>query len=550
MSKKQIVDNQRYNAERKAQAELVKRDMDRDKVLAELYQASYDRMQVQIDQFYMTYAGREGLSRQEAMKRVADLDVAKFNDKAKRAVRDRDFSPGTNAWLKTYNLKMRVSRLELLKAELLLEIQDLTAEVNEVFDQARVEEYLAGYKRQAGILGLSASGASRRMRSILDADFYGQSFSERVWGGLGLQATLQRDVFGSLNRVYTDMMGYKQERDRLAKKYGTSKSNAQRLLKTEIARINADTQLAMLKDNDFTHLIYVVEAGACDLCGPLDQKAVPIDQAEKGVNLYPMHPNCRCTAYGHIKMNRKDGTSTLDAYEVWTDGLSKSVEKPAEEVYNGAMTSMDLMAKQRSFTVGKDIRVRAKKLSDREFDFWAQDNTKKIRDTVANVEAVFKELEDYAKPTVVFLKKSRLPGFAGYDYKQDILFVSDQLHSEKEFSQLLSDDYFAAKNIKDTLIHELTHKKHWDSAKAFYKAHKKQYNSLEQAMAELNSPLVSYVKMQFSNDRKYLSRVSENARVSFLKNNINELVAEAAVLSGDVDDKILYQKVQEVLSWK
>ena len=68
------------------------------------------------------------------------------------------------------------------------------------------------------------------------------------------------------------MMGYKQEMKRLAKKYGTSEQNAKRLLKTEIARINADTQLTMLKDNDFTHLIYVAERGACEICGQLDRR--------------------------------------------------------------------------------------------------------------------------------------------------------------------------------------------------------------------------------------------------------------------------------------
>lgn len=117
-------------------------------------------------------------------------------------------------------------------------------------------------------------------------------------------------------------MGYKQEMKLLAKKYGTSEQNAQRLLKTEISRINADTQLAMLKDNDFTHLIYVAEPGACKICAPLDGKAIPIEDAEKGVNMYPMHPNCRCSAYGHIKMNYKAGGNTLDREApngVWGD---------------------------------------------------------------------------------------------------------------------------------------------------------------------------------------------------------------------------------------
>lgn len=317
MTSKQTTKNQRYNAERKAQAELIKRDIDRDKILARLYQESHDRMQSEIDRFYLAYAKKEGLTKQEAMKKASEFDVTKFANKAEKAVKEKDFSPKTNSWLRTYNLKMKVSRLELLKAELALEIQNLTSEVNEVFDKARREEYLAEYKRQVGILGISSSGAKKRMQNVLDADFYGQNFSSRVWGRTGLQANLQRDVFSSLDRIYTDMMGYKQEMGRLAKKYETSKSNAQRLLKTEIARINADTQLAMLKDNGFTHMIYVAEPGACDICGPLDQKAIPIEKVEKGVNMFPMHPNCRCSAYGHIEMKYKEGGSTLTDFEAW-----------------------------------------------------------------------------------------------------------------------------------------------------------------------------------------------------------------------------------------
>lgn len=338
MTDKRITSNQRYNAERKAQAELMKRDLDRDKMLAQLYQESYDRMQAQIDQFYMAYAGKEGLTKQEAMKRVSEMDVTKFNDKAAKAVREKDFSPGTNSWLREYNLKMKVSRLELLKSELALEIQNLTAEANEVFDKARYDELTNEFKRQSGILGNSATRAPKRLEAILDADFYGQKFSNRVWGSLGLQATLQRDVFGSINRIYTDMMGYKQERNRLAKKFGTSKANAQRLLKTEIARINADTQLAMLKENKFTHMIFVAEPGACDLCGPLDKVAIPIEDVEKGVNMYPMHPNCRCSSYGHIKMEYKAGGSTLDreaSNGVWGEDDKAEAKKAGQKQTSG-----------------------------------------------------------------------------------------------------------------------------------------------------------------------------------------------------------------------
>ena len=544
MSKK--ADNRLYNAERKAQADLIKRDIDRDRIITELYQESYDRLQTQIDKFYLGYAGREGLTKQEAMKRASEFDVTKFAEKARKAVKEKDFSHKTNSWLRVYNLKMKVSRLELLKAELGLEINSLTSNLEEVFDNARRNEYLSEYKRQAGIMGISSSGATKHLEAILNADFYGQSFSSRVWGKNGLQSILQKDVFASLNRIYTDMNGYQKEMKRLAERYNTSESSAKRLLKTEIARINADTDHAVLKDNGFTHMIFVAESGACDICKPLDNTAVPIDKVEKGVNMFPMHPNCRCSAYGHIKMDYKAGGSTLDEYELW----DTTIETDDKKVYNQDMFIMDLMAKQRSFVVGNDIRVKTKKLNGTDFDFWVQDNTKKIRDTVFNVQSSLKKLNDFPTPTVVFLKKSRLPGFAGYDYKQDILFVSDALHSEIEFAKVLSDNYFAAQNITDTMVHELTHKKHWDSAKAFYKANKKRYNSVEQAMSELNSPLVSYVKEQLKHDYNYLYSISDNAAIAFYNDNINELVAEVGVLGDKVTDPNLLNKVKEVLSWK
>lgn len=376
MSKK--ADNRLYNAERKAQAELIKRDVERDKLITQLYQESYDRLQAQIDKFYLGYAGREGLTKQEAMKRASEFDVTKFAEKARKAVEEKDFSHNTNEWLRIYNLKMKVSRLELLKAELDLEINNLTSNLEEVFDNARRSEYLAEYKRQAGILGISSKGAKKRLDSILNADFYGQSFSSRVWDKKGLQPMLQRDVFASLNRIYTDMNGYQKEMKLLANKYGASEASAKRLLKTEIARINSDTDHAVLKDNGFTHMIYVAESGACDICGPLDKKAIPIDKVEKGVNMFPMHPNCRCSAYGHIEMKYKDGRSTLDQFEKWDESEDNIILEQTGENNNGSLSTRAIAVEKQKLLPFEDDEI-----------FEAQDSD--------DIDAFFNEQEKYKK---------------------------------------------------------------------------------------------------------------------------------------------------------
>lgn len=298
-----------YEAERKFQSDLMKRDLNREQLLHELYTESYNRMQKKIDDDFIRYASKEGMSVSEARKLADQMDVKRFNDRAAKAVRENDFSQETNRFLKLYNLKMRTSRAELLKAEIALEIQNLHAEAFDLMDKERrneQEKLIEHLKEQSGVLRISGSNIAMQMDKILKADFYGQSFAESVWGKNGLHVQMQKDVFASLNRIYTDMDGYKKERTYLSKKYDTSLSNADRLLKTEISRIQSQSAERVAKDNGFTHYIYVAEPGACERCKPFDSVAIPIDGLKQGINLAPLHPRCRCSGYYQIKTKLND----------------------------------------------------------------------------------------------------------------------------------------------------------------------------------------------------------------------------------------------------
>lgn len=390
----------------------------------------------------------------------------------------------------------------------------------------------------------------------------GDNYSGRIWNNTGELARQLK------NELLVSWMTGRSNRDvinSISERFNAGRNNARRLVRTESAFFHNEMEALSYKDADIEQyrFVAVLDKRTSAICRKHDNKVYKVSERKTGVNYPPLHPWCRSTTIAHFedmdlsKLERRardpetGKTMLVPADMSYDDWHDKYVAKSKDKVYNQDMNNFDLMAKQRSFTVGNDIRVKTKQLSGYDFDFWSQDNTKKIRDTVSNIESTFRELSSYKKPTVVFLKKSRLPGLAGYDYKQDILFVSDALHSEKEFQEVLSDGFFASRSIKDTMVHELTHKKHWDSAKAFYKVNKKRYNNVEQAMSELNSPLVSYVKEQQSIDRRYLKDISLNAYNAFLyHNNINELVAEVEVLAENITDKVLLQKVKEVLSWK
>ncbi len=88
----------------------------------DLYQAMIDECSRDIEAFYAKYAKEEGITLAEAKRRAAKLDIEAYGRKAKRYVKEKNFSPQANEEMKLYNMTMKVNRLELLKSELSLEM--------------------------------------------------------------------------------------------------------------------------------------------------------------------------------------------------------------------------------------------------------------------------------------------------------------------------------------------------------------------------------------------------------------------------------------------
>ena len=565
--------NEEYWTQRKAN--LIYEQMDKAEKQADKFDKVYEEAKVYLDKeinkifdkFQRDYGLSENVARQvlKTMKDKKDLAnlrrmlEARPNDpNIQRLLADLD-SPAY-----TYRMK----RLERLSADLDLMRSSIYLSEKQgsdgfYSDLMKDSYYKATFdlQQQTGLAYHFSGLPETEIKRLQGLKWTGEAYSDRIWSNTGALASSVKD------ELLVSLMTGRSVRDTsqaIAERFEVGKGKARRLVRTESAFFHNQMELLSYEDAEITKykFVAVLDKRTSHICQQHDNKVYNTAEAVPGVNYPPLHPWCRSTTIAHdddidySKLERRARNPKTGKVEYvpadmsYKEWYSKYVAKDGEELYNQDMFAMDLMAKQRSFVVGNDIRVKTKKLNGTDFDFWVQDDTKKIRDSVLNVNTVFQELDSYKKPTVVFLKKSRLPGLAGYDYKQDTMFISDDFHSEKEFKEILSDGFFASKNIRDALIHELTHKKHWDSAKAFYKKNKKRYNNLEEAMKALNAPLVSYVKTQQNLDMMYLHKISINALAAFEKNNINELVAEVGVLAEDTPDKILLQKVKEVLKWK
>ena len=553
-----------------------------DRYMAQIGQSLADykhQLVSEIEKFYARYAVDNKMTHAEAKQYLTDKERREFKHVTLERFREMALNPDTpTPLLDALSYRHRISRKEALLAE----IERLTAElygkpdgIHDKVTEALSDVYIKGKIHQAknlahfGIIEKPILGVDA-VKHKMASNWSGKTFSTNVWGH---DAAVYKSISDTINKGLTGGWSVDRMARALSERTGVAYHRADTLVRTETTFYNNLATLDTIKElgGDHYEIVAVLDSRTSEICRLENHEVHSVKEYEPGRTAPPFHVRCRSTIRPAVKSDKpspyfdilqNDGSVKLATEKRSLDEIfagweregeaikEKLFAKDGEKVYNQGMSSIDLMAKQRSFVVGNDIRVNAKKLSGTEFDFWVQDNTKKIRDTVFNVQSSLKELNDFPTPTVVFLKKSRLPGFAGYDYKQDILFVSDALHSEIEFAKVLSDNYFAAQNITDTMVHELTHKKHWDSAKAFYKANKKRYNSVEQAMSELNSPLVSYVKEQLKHDYNYLYSISDNAAIAFYNDNINELVAEVGVLGDKVTDPNLLNKVKEVLSWK
>lgn len=567
------MNNKDYWTQRKAN--LIYEQMDKAEKQAdkfdEFYKQSKAYLDKQINKVFDKFQRDYGLSERDARHVLKNMKDQKGLNELRKILEARPNDPNIQRLLADLDspaYAYRMKRLERLSDDLDLMRSSIylsEKKGSDAFysDLMKDSYYKATFdlQQQTGLAYSFSDLPETEIKRLQGLKWTGEAYSDRIWSNTGVLASSVKD------ELLVSLMTGRSVRDTsqaIAERFEVGQNKARRLVRTESAFFHNQMELLSYEDAEITKykFVAVLDKRTSHICQQHDNKVYNTDEAVPGVNYPPLHPWCRSTTIAHdddidySKLERRARNPKTGKVEYvpadmsYKEWYSRYVAKDGGKVYNQDMSSIDLMAKSQQFVVGDRIRVSAKQVHGTGYDFWLQDNTKKIRDTMRNVHEGLKDLSDFDVPKIVIVKHSRLNAFAGYNQEQNILFVSDILHSKEQIQNLLSDDYFASNDLTGILKHELTHKKHWDSAKAFYKKNKKRYNNLEEAMKALNAPLVSYVKTQQNLDMMYLHRISIDALAAFEKNNINELVAEVGVLAEDTPDKILLQKVKEVLKWK
>lgn len=279
--------------------QMIKDEKQMKKAIADRFQIAIDNINKEIDANWQRFANKEGVSLSEAKKVSMEHDVKAFARKAKQYVKDKDFSKTANEELRLYNVTMRVNRLELLKSQIGLELIALSDDLDKYTADLLTKEGLAEATRQAGILGETIfDGYKDFVDSVVNGSFHSATFSQRIWGNMN---AFKADLDKLLVQTITQGKNPRDMARKLRNLYDSKKYEAERLMRTESARVQTEIQKQSYKKYDIEDYEFIAEPNACPICATLNGKVFKVKDMSAGINACPMHANCRCSAAPHVE---------------------------------------------------------------------------------------------------------------------------------------------------------------------------------------------------------------------------------------------------------
>lgn len=316
-------EEENLKASRKSEAEY-------EKAINDTYKYMLDQIQKEINGFYAKYARAEGITLSEAKRKVSKLDIEEYGRKAARYVKTKDFSKQANDEMRLYNATMKINRLELLKANIGLELVAGFDELQKYFEEKLTNRTMDEFKRQSGILGRTVQNNEKAAHAVVNASFKNATYSDRIWMYQGM---LKAELDSLLKTGLIQGKHPTELARHLQKRFGVSAYNANRLMVTELARVQTEAQKQSFIRNGFAQYTFLAIGTACEACRALNEKHFDIDKMMPGENAPPMHPNCRCSVAAY--MDSEEYEEWLEtykehgmSYEEWKQ--RNSVAKPGE----------------------------------------------------------------------------------------------------------------------------------------------------------------------------------------------------------------------------
>ena len=298
---------------------------------------------------------------------VQSTDIADYEAEAQKLVMEAaqmraqgkhvtyaNFSDEVNERMKIYNATMRINRLEYLKSQVGLHLTEANMNVGNSMALKLSSDYTKELKRQAGILGRNlkfndALIADDNIAKIVMASTQGANWSQRLWMNQdALKAQLDAVLATGLITGQSNQVMARRLRDQVKSTVKNHAYVAERLARTESARVQYQAQIDSIKAADYKYVKWYAEPGACRVCQEINDNdeydlgygVFPVDEVPQ----IPIHPNCRCSisAYwvdGKNNLSRSHPKLTDDEEGAIKRYISSDAYKLNDGLRNGELTT-------------------------------------------------------------------------------------------------------------------------------------------------------------------------------------------------------------------
>lgn len=278
------------------------------------YKAAQNELEAQIARWYQRFADSNGISLAQAKQWLKGQDLAEFKWDVKEYIKYGKENAINGAWmqeLENASSKFHISRLEALQIQTQNSLETMFAQQMGTMKKALSDVYASGYYHtaytvQQGFgLGWDIAGLDQaQIEKVLSKPWAvdGYNFSTRIWNS---KTKLIGEVHNELSKNLLTGADPQKAIDSLAKKMGTSKSNAGRLVMTEQAYFSSAAQKDCFNDLDVEEyeIVATLDSHASDICRSLDGKVFKMSDYKPGVTAPPFHVYCRSTTAPHFKDN-------------------------------------------------------------------------------------------------------------------------------------------------------------------------------------------------------------------------------------------------------
>lgn len=278
------------------------------------YKAAQNELEAQIARWYQRFADSNGISLAQAKQWLKGQDLAEFKWDVKEYIKYGKENAINGAWmqeLENASSKFHISRLEALQIQTQNSLETMFAQQMGTMKKALSDVYASGYYHTAytvqqgfglgwDIVGLDQAQIEKVLSKPWAVDGY--NFSTRIWNS---KTKLIGEVHSELSKNLLTGADPQKAIDSLAKKMGTSKSNAGRLVMTEQAYFSSAAQKDCFNDLDVEEyeIVATLDSHTSDICRSLDGKVFKMSDYKPGVTAPPFHVYCRSTTAPHFKDN-------------------------------------------------------------------------------------------------------------------------------------------------------------------------------------------------------------------------------------------------------